>query len=62
MIVTLRILVALYFMITNIKWNYKSENVSGNILSSDVVSSFDIEKEGKSPFTIANELWDKLDE
>tara|TARA_B100000780_G_C20716502_1_gene284835 strand:- start:267 stop:428 length:162 start_codon:yes stop_codon:yes gene_type:complete len=53
----------LYGNISNIVWDYSSENVKGMITSSvgEPTKMFDIDPSAASEFDITNQLWELMD-
>ena len=54
---------SLYGNISNIVWDYSSENVKGMITSSvgEPTKMFDIDPSAASEFDITNQLWELMD-
>ena len=54
---------SLYANISNIVWDYSSENVKGMITSSvgEPTKMFDIDSSSASSFDITNQLWELMD-
>ena len=52
--------IRLYEQITDLKWDYGSQNVAGCVIMADKgeIRNFDIPKESKRAIEIADELWD----